>query len=734
MASRITLPFWPSSLNTLSWSSTNLIAVGGGDQIAILSPRLQTPGPGGTHWNSAIFRANAFTAAESGPVQPLSFANWSLGEELSLRHVVALEWSPVGQTGAALGRFGHPVLVVLSSNHVLSIWECDGKPDGSGNWQRKVVVNHPLQKHYEGLERGERETDQDYAERKQVAQRVRAFVWGGLMSALSEGDNAGSGHQLLAVSTEAGDILILRVNSPKDILDPKQKEWKVEVIQSLSINELTADFAAEERPQPAIADHLAWKYDHQTSSNDTLAFIAAGQLYSIDFEVRRSNDSCSNVTISELSPIKRHMTSQSRLTGPLKFVAGTAFLVAIGPDKVFCDDISNFESGHTYHDLDGRWDEISGLATTSIERDAHKIHLVSHLSTSMAPTTTLSLPLDSNDSSEAPAWQDAIQKSREAFSNQHKLDGHVLARTWGIAASPSTEFVATAITLLPSDSVAHIIPSDMRTTVNISREVATEDDDKVLARSSSAVSSEIILFSLQRYLETRSSDKETLLKKMLTDITPSELTATEDTLSSNSGQIIQHFRAHIVDNLEMRRSRYNILACLALEQKYINETTAIIKHLVTTILAILPQVDHSGPLSTRIKNICTILNSKLDSPEPNDAQAEASDWTETCRICNEEIDFESLNWARCIIGHQFSRCALTFLAIQEPNLTKSCGVCGAKVLNEWKIPELTVSAEQDEDVVMQNGSIEARESQHSLARILFAAFESCVYCGGKFVA
>ena len=106
MACRVSLPIWPTTLNCLSWSKDNLIAVAAGDQLAILTPRLKEPGPNSTRWDSTLFKANAFTAEEIPLTDPLSFKNFSAGEELSPRHVQTLEWSSPG-----LARHGGCVLV-----------------------------------------------------------------------------------------------------------------------------------------------------------------------------------------------------------------------------------------------------------------------------------------------------------------------------------------------------------------------------------------------------------------------------------------------------------------------------------------------------------------------------------------------------------------------------------------------------------------------------------------------
>lgn len=116
ITTRVDVPFWPTATDNLAWSAENLIAVGGGESIAILVPRLNTKGPNSLLWDSIAHRVNLFTTNEIPFAEPLGSVNWSIGEELSLRHVTKLDWSPPG-----LGRFSTCALAILHSNHVLAL-------------------------------------------------------------------------------------------------------------------------------------------------------------------------------------------------------------------------------------------------------------------------------------------------------------------------------------------------------------------------------------------------------------------------------------------------------------------------------------------------------------------------------------------------------------------------------------------------------------------------------------
>ena len=353
------------------------------------------------------------------------------------------------------------------------------------------------------------------------------------------------------------------------------------------------------------------------------------------------------------------------------------------------------------------------------------------------------------------------------------------------------EYIATATTTLSSDSVAYITPSDYRTIINITFEATHEEVhacpvDGGTARQSD-VTAEVLLFSLQRYLEQNADtlDAKTLVQAMLKTVgTPTQhfdfvASGLLSSVNIDAVQLVRRLQAKVLMRPEMVNERFGLLANIALRQASTAKQMSrqVIQRLVTEVTRILEYVSQGGLLSDRIRNIYSILRPKLQlESQPSNIQLELRASIETCRICDESILFESVKWAKCGSGHQFSRCALTFLAIQEPNISKQCGVCGAQCLNEWKLPELRGSKE-GEDVEMTDPSLEgiaapgssvgdqlqngvtageqesgdyqdaaaglaqvknngkpAIEPPSSLARILFAAFDTCIYCGGKFVA
>ena len=519
-------------------------------------------------------------------------------------------------------------------------------------------------------------------------------------------------------------------------------------------------------------------------------FTSAGQLYCHKVLVDSGGKLLDAALLRNTDP-EQLIPSRSDITRPLRFAPNTDLLIAFAMDVVLCIEIlpspTEGES-FTSHHLDDRWDEISGIAFSETNSSVPRIHVTSHLSSSTAHTTVLSIPLSKSETSNVPSWQTTINESMATFSAQHNLDGHVQERTWGIAASPLGDSLVTAITMVPSDSVAYVTPSEFRTTINITPEATHEEGGILAALGSTAdkfnITTEVLLFSLQRYLDLHpeSIDSETIVQAMLKTVDRQHSDYDTDNMilssTADTAQLVSHLQTQVSMRPEVMRERFRLLANIALGKLSPGKQMPmpVIQCLVNEVAEVMARIEQRGPLSDNIREIYSKLRSKLQpEDQPSHIHSGANGLQEECHICRENIPFESVKWAKCGGGHQFSRCALTFMAVQRPDISKACGICGMRYLNEWKLPELATSKD-DNDAEMtdlstesfqaqsnstgghlNNGVIEGEqhsadyqetavdnanvtssakppiEPPSSFARILFTAFDVCLYCGGKFV-
>jgi hypothetical protein len=174
-------------------------------------------------------------------------------------------------------------------------------------------------------------------------------------------------------------------------------------------------------------------------------------------------------------------------------------------------------------------------------------------------------------------------------------------------------------------------------------------------------------------------------------------------------------------------------------------------------------------------------------------QREPEPSLEICTFCDAPIPFDDPYSATCSNGHEFVRCGLSFLTIQAPDESKTCGICKTPFFrervmfggNDTRSPSPATDEEDDvqADAEMSEGlsdlqldgavdrprlyvpmtkavdradaadgnetSVPApHSSEHmedagvysrggdtgvTLAEVLFFACDVCIYCGGKYV-
>jgi hypothetical protein len=236
-------------------------------------------------------RSNVFTSKEVPLSEPLSWDAFSTGEELSLRQVEAVEWSPPG-----LAKHRRCALAVLTANHILSIWECTGSVTDTSGWKRSVIVNHFLRNHFsQTAVNGISQSASEVLESAQKAQRVTAFAWSSPLKSVSQSAD-GSGEHLtwgghyLAVATGSSKFLILGVEKELRLHTPA--EWKFTTETSFDLWQdakdtmkeapLLAAMPAHFKPRLPVVETVAWSSWKITDDGryySLLAFILSRKLY-----------------------------------------------------------------------------------------------------------------------------------------------------------------------------------------------------------------------------------------------------------------------------------------------------------------------------------------------------------------------------------------------------------------------------------------------------------------------
>jgi hypothetical protein len=307
----------------------------------------------------------------------LSWKNFSIGEEMSESFVHALDWSPPG-----LGKHRRSVLAVLTSNHVLSIWECIGKPEIATDWVRACVINHALQAHYKEKDvHSPEESENDHFERLRAKQRIRAFAWSPAPPDPSLSGASGdctTRKPFLAVSNDRGEVSIIKIQPPHDILEPDTAQWSLSVAASFAIqvpdikkSALSACLPVTFKWRSSFVDQLAWSpwgLDSANIMTSILTFTSQASLQctSVKLDDERYQ---TDVTISPVASLMDEIPD-TQAAGCIRWVpklnnSKEAFLVYPTRSSFYCLQAQpglSLDFQISAQDINTPWDEIAGAS------------------------------------------------------------------------------------------------------------------------------------------------------------------------------------------------------------------------------------------------------------------------------------------------------------------------------------------------------------------------------------
>lgn len=370
----VPINFWPPTLNNVSWSKDNIIAIGGPEHVAVLVPKFRSGRGDESEWERLELRTNIFTDEEVPLMLPLSWKGMSLGEEQSEAHCNYLAWSPPG-----LGKHKRCVLAVLTANHILSLWDCIGKPEVLDDWKRVCTVNHALQ---EAAAAGDYEgSEAEVAEKRKTRQRIRHFAWSQAPPAFSSSGFTGATTTLsqpyLAVSNDAGEVLIVKVKNPYDLLSPEPQTWNTSVVQSFSLqpNPISKTTLASCMPitfpsRRTFVDQLAWSPWSRDASGTLSSVLAMTVQSSLQCRIIRADEAPDDTTL-HLGPSLPRIIDDNHASpaGQMRWMPklendGDMFLVYPCRKTLYCIVFNSWKSTGirvTKQPLDNAWDELSGI-------------------------------------------------------------------------------------------------------------------------------------------------------------------------------------------------------------------------------------------------------------------------------------------------------------------------------------------------------------------------------------
>ena len=319
----------------------------------------------------------------------------SIGEEQSEGYCTAIAWSPPG-----LGRHRRCVLAVLTSNHVLSIWECVGKSANAEDWKRVSVVNHALQTMFasqdgdvelqntsagqEAIDLERKKTEAAKTEKHKVRQRIRSFAWSHVPPSASTTGYAGATSPLsqpyLAVSNDIGEVFVLKVRTPYDLFAVGDTRWNTSVIHSFTPqvkpgkrSALAACMPITFQKSKVFVDQLAWS-PWSRDATGTLSSVLAMTIQStLQCRVIRANITTDD-TIIGLGPTLPQIVDDKVATpaGQMQWLPklsadGEMYLLYPCRKTLYCLVFHLRKSSGTRVTkqlLNNVWDEISGQSSS----------------------------------------------------------------------------------------------------------------------------------------------------------------------------------------------------------------------------------------------------------------------------------------------------------------------------------------------------------------------------------
>lgn len=328
MACLLQVHGWSTCLDNIQWSELNDIAIGLGSKVEILIPRLSfihqkdEKQDKSEPWHQVTVQTSLFTEAEWSTKEPLPSYGFSIGEEQSYSHVAALSWSPAG-----LARHQRCALAVLTSNHVLSVWQSNSDPRDKKSWERVLIINHALVNPSK-LDTTGSDVDLD----ARLAWRIRSFAWGPVVRCL-EIIKTRSGCDttltvdrfLLSVTNDLGELVLLEVRSPHQASVEQGRQWTCHAVSRSTVSaskhayHKVGNITGDIFRKGTFASNLAWckwKSFPGAAEGGTLSSVLA---YNIGRELYvRLVLMTSGVNLSITSPFTLRVSGEHE--GPVKLI------------------------------------------------------------------------------------------------------------------------------------------------------------------------------------------------------------------------------------------------------------------------------------------------------------------------------------------------------------------------------------------------------------------------------
>ncbi|KAL5366271.1 transcription factor IIIC subunit delta N-term-domain-containing protein [Aspergillus floccosus] len=708
MLTPLQLQVFPSCYNALSCSADGELALAAGEFVQTASPKNAPEGDSSTsqtaitNWQLSRFQANTFTVTEWPTILPRPQEYFSVGAEQSNSTVADLAWSSPG-----LGKHRRCTLAVLTSNLLLSFYESSGS---QGKFTRVALVNETLRRHFEPII-----SDEGLRAKKS---NIRSFAWSPPLKVPST-DPASLGFEhrwgihLLSVTNDDNDVILLQVQRTKE------QSYSLEMLSLTSLHDLVGNFpigqpsilssAIKHRLKTSSMSYGPWIYEDLGqggwSATANVALVYGTKLKIVKQTIQLNVTSAgsgiqgqSSSSCEENSHLHIKEMDDFQFRGPLQWIytekfpeirlaagtmAGMILLTSTRaaysgtdgkPRQVHIRDYPFYDGAG--EDIDANksrhWEAI-GAMTTAFDEASETCTL--HLGTIGGYTASMTFPSIEEPQLSVAPWKTHIDEICDRFDIDRDLGGLAIARVWGLTSCRG--IVVAAITRHPADMVEYRTSSEDLTVLVFSGANSACEEPKAFPTAQAILDTSPNILSVKR---------DVVLKYVL------DIDGRNYDVSPWSGKIL-----------------YAAACCAIVQSK--DETVLAQARKTLEWLATTTGVDLTEEISK-----CSSPGNTIHPKTEEQISGPGQQVFERCDICDAALSWYSAQEAQCSDGHLFVRCGLSFLAIQEPGISKLCSVCGTEYYNEDLIPPSY-----------------GTEFQHAY-RALSHVFDTCLYCNGKFYA
>ncbi|KAI9684353.1 MAG: hypothetical protein M1829_002163 [Trizodia sp. TS-e1964] len=496
----IPLKYIPTTIGCVSWSRDGELAIADSESFNILIPRLQLSAkpskdsPDSLQWDTIRVNTTPLQTATTQANGP-PWHVFSIGEEQPSCTISALAWSPPG-----IAKYRRSVLAVLTTNHFLTLYESTSNPRSLSSWKSALVINIPLRSYFEHLKETTTENFIAQLDLLKLRSRIRSFSW-------SQPSVSASiwGTCFIALANDANEVVFAHISSSHEGAPNPGGIWKAKILGHVRVSPLRLSLpgpslvkSKHEMPLCRYIRNMSWSPWVSGPNSSEVAFLSCVlQNHIIHVKVAK------NTTLAEPScgpSLQLSLkTDEEWLDIDAKhgaywyeealgkklvlFIIGNRGIsvlpvstnslalqtsLIIPPPSQANPLIDDSLKGNLFHET---WAPIVGK-TMEIIGQTLRLKVLSHISELSVAEFSLEdfrsrayqVSSDQLDIEPADTWERQVSFYKSNYSIRHHLEGHVLARIWGLGVSLGGK-TAVCFSLHPTDQLEYTANSSDQATI-----------------------------------------------------------------------------------------------------------------------------------------------------------------------------------------------------------------------------------------------------------------------------